>query len=117
MTKIKLIDQNFIFLGCDSAALYQHQLGFFIAKFDWGVPESVRRLHALVRHEVVDADESLEFKPVRNIQRMYKLAAGKYVLVPMFYNPDQGGKCVVTTQCSAGFEMYGGDEVRSESPR
>lgn len=101
--------------GGKNAASYHQQLGFFIAKFDWGVPESVRRLHTLVRHEVVNADESLEFKPVRNIQRMYKLEAGKYVLVPMFYNPDQGGKCVVITQCSAGFEIYGGDEVDSRS--
>ena len=69
------------------------------------------RLRTIVRHEVIDADDSLEFKPVRNVQRTYKLAAGKYVLVPMPYNADQGGKCIVTVHCSTGFEIYGGDEV------
>jgi hypothetical protein len=44
----------------------------------------------------------------------FKLPAGKYVLVPMTYRPDKGGKFSVTVQSKKEFSMFGGEEVDFE---
>ena len=97
-----------------STQAYTRALGFFIARYDWGSAGSPAFLPHVHEDDVVAVTSKM--KCMRTACQMVTLSPGKYMLVPMSFEPDQPGQYWVRVDADSDIALVSSHDTPFVEP-